>query len=79
MLVGYLPRSTASRVGYHLGKSDRFSRGSRVVSTESFVPGWVVSAVTRGNKKKVEVKAVWIGKTRENLEVSSQEALIDRS
>ncbi len=45
--VVYLPRITASRVDDCLGKSDRVLGGSRVISAQSSVIGWVDSTVAQ--------------------------------
>jgi len=42
--VGHLSRLATSRVGYHLGKSDRVFGRSRVVGIESSVIGWLAVA-----------------------------------
>ncbi len=53
-VVGYLPRSTASRVGYQLGESDRVLSGSGVVSCESFTAGWSACAIASIGKATAE-------------------------
>jgi hypothetical protein len=50
MLVGTLPRSTASRVGYHLAKSDLVFGGSRVVGIKLPDARWLVDTLANVDK-----------------------------
>ncbi len=49
-LLVYLSRLATSRVGYHLGKDDRVSRGSGVVGIKSPVARWSVDTLANVDK-----------------------------
>jgi len=55
-VVGHLSWLATSRVGYHLGESNRVLSGSRAISLKSPVSGWLAAALARWRESTVEGK-----------------------